>query len=202
MLTKLYREGGIVSLNSIISHRDKFIYVPMPGISDDGIVKSISQVTKSSRVDYIDNDYIESPGYFTFTFVKHPLNKLCEYYMDNILNDVNQIQLGRDELSKRANHMSFEDFILYISEISPKELRMELQPAYSIPEVEFVGKFENFQDDFKTVSQTIGREYYGTWCKDYCTNDIYQDFFTSEIFELIKSHYQKDLDRFNYFYES
>jgi len=174
----------------------------MPGISDDGIVKSISQVTKSSRVDYIDNDYIESPGYFTFTFVKHPLNKLCEYYMDNILNDVNQIQLGRDELSKRANHMSFEDFILYISEISPKELRMELQPAYSIPEVEFVGKFENFQDDFKTVSQTIGREYYGTWCKDYCTNDIYQDFFTSEIFELIKSHYQKDLDRFNYFYES
>jgi hypothetical protein len=183
---------------SVVCHKDKFIYVPVLGCGNERIVKTITSVTGVSRIDYIDDDYIKNPGYFTFTFVKNPLNRLCEFYVNNITKTASEVQLGVDELTKRANHMSFEDFITRVSEIEPKELIEAIRPASLIPEVDFVGKCENAEEDIDKLCNTIGQGYGGDWWTEIQFDDIHQEFFTLNNFPIVREHYQKDLERFEY----
>jgi hypothetical protein len=187
---------------SIVSHRHKFIYTPAIGCADDLVSRAIIDNAKgaNNRIDYIDNEFIQNPGYFTFTFIKHPLDRLVEFYIKNVALSNQQVQFGTDELTKRGNYLSFEEYMKHIAEIDSEDLRPHLRPLHLlIPDtIEFIGKCENFEEDWQKVCEKIGEELVGDWKRFAVSDTIYPDFFEPTVYDMVKSYYEPDLQRFGY----
>jgi len=154
---------------------------------------------------------------FKFTFVRNPYARLVSAYSDKIVgNRPNKTQilkhLDRDAKDLDAE-VSFEDFVLSISNIVQKKDGESRLDRHWIPQVcttgarwlthDFVGKLENFKNDFQFVFDKLGLDiddhyrYYAPHRnkKKVDFNDYLVD---RETVALINKIYAEDFEKFGY----
>lgn len=107
-----------------------------------------------TAVEYVDRGYldaVEFGSYFKFAFVRNPWDRLVSEYL----------------YRKHNKHFTFKDFILRgFPEPDPyKDAYRHVMPQYDFifdaagkQLVDFVGRFENLQQDFDMVCQKLGIE--------------------------------------------
>jgi len=166
--------------------------------------------------------------YFKFAFVRNPWDRLVSWY-SMIKNADTMFQLNHtptDKLENRRlrlvrknklwryvlnNGSTFEEFIKNCI----GELESMGRISYSLTSnqldylvdcnnnllVDFIGRFENFQDDLLEVSNRIGIELKSIPHSNRSPHRHYSSFYTPETEMIVRVRFQKDIEYFGYEFE-
>ena len=134
--------------------------------------------------------------YYRFAFVRNPWDKLVSIYSNTDHNLLMQAQAQGIELKG----IEFPEFIHRIAEIQ----HIHLLPQYDFIYAEngqclvnFIGRFEQLQEDFAQVCQTLNLDIQLPH-HNVSVHTPYQDYYTEESKAWVGERYQVDIETFNY----
>ena len=149
--------------------------------------------------------YPVSKDYFKFAFVRNPWSKLVSTYMDFTLRRKNQysefVIHDKPLLSEFEN---FEDFCLRLKD------SVWIKDIFFIPQIDlvtteegipinFIGKFENMNNDFKVVCNKLNLGYRPlTHANKGLYNKDYRTYYSNKAKLAIEELYRDDIEIFNY----
>jgi Sulfotransferase family len=154
--------------------------------------------------------------YFRFCFVRNPWDRLVSCYKDKISYHKGHVYERYNnsfirflkEMGLFKPNMTFDDFAKAVCDI-PDEIaegHLRSQHSFTTDEtgrelINFIGRFENFDEDFRIVRKKLGTNYdvphlRKTIHEDYKT--YYSERCASRVFE----RYKKDIERFGYQFSS
>ena len=150
---------------------------------------SIYQISRSVRID----------NYFKFAFVRNPWDRIVSYYhyliqywdlskdhpltfRDWVLNS--KSKKGRSFLDSRCARITQFD---HVSNLETKELLLD-----------FVGKFENLQEDFDKVCKIIDIPSQKLNIVNTSKHEHYTKYYNEDTKNMIGDYYRKDIEYFDY----
>jgi len=148
--------------------------------------------------------------YFSFSFVRHPIDRLFSCYKNKILQpNILDKNTGVGTIfskygTKFYKEMSFKDFLKVIISIDPENYDNHFRPQHEFLydsnkqlAIDYVGKFENINNDFSYILNKINlpKEELPILNK---TN--YKESYDEEAIDIAKKVYgvKKDMEIFNY----
>jgi chondroitin 4-sulfotransferase 11 len=143
-------------------------------------------------------------NYFKFTFVRNPFDWLLSTYYYIIKTN--------HELNSVIKNMTFYQFLEYYINVMMKNENKQLghNKVVTLYEyitddsgelaVDFVGKYENIQDDMKFVCNKINTQYKIVPFINVNINRErdYKKYYDAQSINFVKKHFEKDLDYFKY----
>lgn len=191
----------------MISHKDKFIFIHIPkcggtsierfilshyGISHDWTRKyPLEALPTKVRSEFnigfggqqhmtLSNFSLErQKQYFSFAFVRNPWDRIMSSYL----------------YSRRLGFkFTFESFL-----DSPRFANhCGTQSSFLNNNIDFVGRFENLQEDFDIVCGKLGLDAKRLPHENKTTHGHYTEWYTDERKKLIQDRYSEDIEVFNY----
>ena len=137
-------------------------------------------------------------SFFKFAFVRNPWDWVISHYMYNIPQE------DRNILKFEKKH--FDSFLKIIKKFKRRD-NLDDKYQYNFLSdnkgeimVDFVGKFENMQNDFNYICDKIGIEHIELphYNKGKYKKKSYVDYYTEETKNLVAEKYKKDIRFFNY----
>ncbi len=155
-------------------------------------------------------EYFQREDLFKFCFVRNPYTRLLSCYLDKIQKDQFQnrqikIQLGRRPDSQKE--ITFNEFVDSVIKQPVMFMDQHWRTQYyqtfqSNIDYDFIGKFENFEEDlFFVLDQlAINREKYYDVSNEHATNadELIQKYYTKDIAEKVYRKYEIDFEYFGY----
>jgi len=158
--------------------------------------------------------YDEYQGYFKFCFVRNPFDRLVSCFSNKISQDKDLnnewFNNGVARIFKKYKKlfwggMGFEDFVKSVAEIPDHHADSHFRSQWlatvdnkNKPLADFVGKFENLQKDFNSVSQKIGFPVKQLPHLLKADHTNYRAYYTQKTIELVQQRYAQDLEIFQY----
>jgi len=197
-------------INNNRNSEKKFIFIHIPKTAGMAIASAIGIKSASGKIDpkhfkgfeiknilERNNDSIDN--YFTFAFTRNPWDRLLSLYF--------YCHKGSEMfgMKKRRFNGSFEDFCRMA--YSEQYFRnYAIYPLHYIPQVrfidgakiDFVGKFENLQEDFNTVCDKIRIPQKKLPHKNKSGHKHYTEYYNDETRAIVAEKYAKDIERFGY----
>ncbi len=142
----------------------------------------------------------EFDEFFSFSFVRNPWDRFVSAY--------HYVMERRPELEQVTVHKRFEDFVRAF-EADPdtfKAIRyFRPQNAYLLDEngnipVDFVGRFERFEQDLGTVLDRLGVHRSLIRHRKKSRRSDYRDYFDARSQEIVADAYRADIEAFDYSY--
>lgn len=138
---------------------------------------------------------------FTFTFVRNPWDRAVSLY---------HFRVKTNQTNLKTDNVSFEDWVkLCFLDQDPYYYNTHkmfmpqldwLTDQADQPAIDFIGKFENLNQDFDEICDRIGRvstlEHLHR-----SKRKSYRDYYNEETVEVIRTFYQKDINFFDYSFE-
>lgn len=94
-------------------------------------------------------------AYFKFAFVRNPWDRLVSCWCNKVL-ETNYFGLIPEEREMLSDFSSFVDWVAKLDvETCDKHLRLQCR-LIDLNHVDFIGRFENFERDFRAISDRIG----------------------------------------------
>jgi len=181
-------------------HRHVFIHVPKTGGSSMSSCEFVGGNGHSAISKILSLTTIPE-SYFTWGFVRNPFDRLVSFHA-----------AAKQHNPKQYPHIpeDFKELVLRLPEISEKDyhkihLRMQSfwlcltnkQGEASIG-VDFVGRFENLQRDWRVVCEAIGISYCPLPYKNQSRHPSWQLMYTEEMRSIVARFFEEDFDRFRY----
>ncbi len=155
--------------------------------------------------------YIQRPDVKALCFVRNPYTRLLSAYLDKIMQNWPAKRgilecLGRDPEVLDVD-VSFEEFVgvvanQSISEMNPHWRIQYYQTFQEQVDYDFIGRFENLDDDLKTILENINPDYARYWGREerHATRSdkLLKQYYTDEIEEIVYHKYQQDFEEFGY----
>lgn len=132
-------------------------------------------------------------SYFKFTFVRNPWDRAFSWYKNVMRDEVHSKDLGL------VNNISFEDFLK--GNIGVRALRPQ---TYWIKDyngninMDFIGKFENLQNDFNVVAETLNLTQFQLPHELKSDNKSYKEFYSDKTKDIVWDFYKKEIKLFDY----
>lgn len=197
----------------VISKKYNFIYIALPKTGTTSIQKCFSNLDDETL--FIENKNLDDHGqidkslckhikscelrkkiknydsYFKFAFVRNPWDLVVSWYAY-----VRRLPLSSSRSSKG---ISFKKFINEMECVWGQGL----QTKWILDEsgnqlVDFVGKFENLQEDFDIVCKMIGVKQSKLPHKNKSNHKFYKKIYDQETREIVAEKYAKDIEYFGY----
>ncbi|MGI7627891.1 sulfotransferase family 2 domain-containing protein [Campylobacter coli] len=188
----------------------KCIFIHVPKVAGSSIERVIYQTDKwlvghVKASDYTKFDKDKFDSYFSFGFVRNPYDRVVSayHYLKNDSPDPCDIKWGRLHI----NNLTFEEFILSLQDEEFKEEilsknHFSFQWKYLCDKnmnilVNFIGKFEKLDNDFKKILNILRR-------KDSLVHINkskhlnYRDYYNSQTYKIIREIYRDDFEIFDY----
>ncbi len=200
---KVFITGSL--LNILYSSRIVFIHIPKTaGISlIKAIYNDINLPGHRSFFFYNTALNMKNEKYFCFSFVRNPFDRLYSAYMFLKKGGINHI----DRLIYETYLLKFNDFEDFV--LNGLDNKLIFKITHFIPQheflcdrrgnimVDFIGRFENLEDDVKSLSIKLKKDirlnhYNSNYKKDY------KEVYTAKMVSKVKTIYYKDLKIFNY----
>ena len=189
----------------MISHRHKFVFIHIPktggttleayllGIEGVERPNSLNDLSKENKKKY-HLDHIKSQphaffseidskirkNYFSFTFVRNPFDRVVsEYNWDPQFRNVTFLNFLQRQHKWQKRHSNSQ--LEFIDE-----------------NINFIGRFENFQEDFNTVCDKIGIPKQKLPHKNKSKHKHYTEYYDDETRQRVAEKYAKDIEYFNY----
>lgn len=133
--------------------------------------------------------------YFKFAFVRNPWNRLVSEY---------EFLLERPTHGRHSRVKKLAGFMQFI------QMQIPRNDAYQINMLcdrkgrllmDFVGKLENLQDDWKTVCEHIGLPYEALPRKNATQHRHFQDYYDEQSRQLVAKHWAREIEMFGYTFE-
>jgi len=144
----------------------------------------------SSEVGYIPRIY---KNFFKFAFVRHPVDKFISAWKDKVLNQ-NYFQFDTDIYEKMKNLDHFIDWVETLNINNCDEHLRAQNAIIDLENVNFIGYFENFDEDFKHVANQIKMPLTKVLHKNKSNNQLKK--IPDELIKRIEKVYETDLNTF------
>jgi hypothetical protein len=190
-----------------------FVFVQIPKTGGTSIADLLSinpmprgwdNVTKKYRQHFTISELIEntcltteqSDFYFKFAFVRNPWDRLLSEYIyrkrvhtGGLFSRISLKEMLTTKWTTRQRHMSIKQHI-----------RPQCEYVYDndVQCVDFVGRFENLQEDFNIVCDKIGIPHQELPHKNTTDHKHYTEYYDEETRELVAEKYKKDIEYFGY----
>jgi hypothetical protein len=159
--------------------------------------------------------YLIENGYQFISFVRNPYSRLLSGYRDKIRKPHYKKELLRlmgHPAKDLERTVTFEEFVLAIVKqhdyaMNPHWRPQTSQILYDFIEFSFLGRFEQYQENFLALFQHLGipsseipspRNLNWTHTSP---NSILSEFYTPKLQDLVYRRYQKDFENFGYGYD-
>ena len=193
----------------MISHKYKFIYTRLPKTGSRSVESILSKLKGVDNTGHhtISKDITEdTKNYFKFTFVRNPWDRLISYYRWR--------KWGKDDCFSSKNK-KFKDWVndvvnLNLDELTNTEGRLSNGPVRAIDQqynslkdggtlcVDFIGKFENLQEDFDFICDKIKIPQQKLPHKNKSKHNHYIEYYDDETRSIVAEKYAKDIEYFGY----
>ena len=192
----------------MINHKYKFIFVHIPKTGGTSIEKYFlgsadvgkKKINKHKRVgEYIKHDTKLFESYFTFSFVRNPYDFLVSYYIFR-MKMING-ELGRVErfMRRQYKNSNFRDWVIHNFYNDSRVIsHIDFLSYESKIKVDFIGKFENLQEDFKIICNKIGIESKILPHTNKTRHRHYTEYYDEETKKIVAEKYAKDIEYFGY----
>ena len=189
-------------------HQSKTVFIHIPKTAGVSILKAIyGEVSFESHRSYFFNKValnMKDDVYFTFSFIRNPLDRLYSTYKFLQKGGMNKY----DEIAFKK-HLSrftdFEDFVInglnskLIQEITHLKPQHEYICDYSGKIlVDYIGRFENLEEHIKILSNKLNKKiilpHYNKNVKENVSFTVY----TTEMVKKVKSIYKDDFELLDY----
>jgi chondroitin 4-sulfotransferase 11 len=139
--------------------------------------------------------------YFKFTFCRNPYSRVVSNYImfttsRNIKIDefrINQIC----QFHNNPSSMSFSEFLEFICKYDNHHWQPQIDFVYGY-DVDFIGRVENYQEDFNTICDKIGIPRQELLHKNKSKHKHYTEYYDDETREIVAEKYKKDIEYFGY----
>lgn len=158
--------------------------------------------------------FFEREDFTIFCFVRNPYNRILSCYLDKIKlplevttfkkKVLNSMGLNEDNIERP---ISFEEFITVIEKQDPLQMDYHWRPqtyltCHKMISYDFIGRLENFSDDFKNLGQVISPyfEKYYTHEVRHSTNavNLLDKYYTDELYNRVFNIYKVDFACYSY----
>lgn len=183
----------------------KFIFIHIPKTGGTSITKFLYPNFSDERLrtyskkhfyisDYIKEGVVNLDEFFKFAFVRNPYERALSHYF--------YLAVDRLEPRYKITYSSFYDFAR----------KIDIKCRYSQPQadclldekgklcVDFVGKFENLQEDFNFICDKISAPRQKLPHINKTNHKHYSQYCDDRTLELIQKMYAKDFEYFDYEY--
>lgn len=172
----------------------KVVYFRVPKVASTSIIISLGGLYELKKCD---NDKYDK-SYFKFAFVRNPFDRLASCFRHVIQKGAMQNIQNHPKLYRE---MPFDEFVDVIMDIDIKNMDIHFRPQYTfIPEKpDFVGKFENLQEDYNKVCEKIGiKNKENLLHRNKTDKTIFKDYYNEKIIKKVVRLYKKDFESFKY----
>lgn len=146
---------------------------------------------------------------YVFSFVRNPWDRLVSAYhflAQGIGNDDDRL----DSVKYLSKYRDFHEFVLSGLEEQPslinQQIHFRTQKSWMIDTngkiiVDFIGKYENLQNDFDVLTRSVGKPAYRLPHKNRSSHVDYKTYYTTETQAIVGEVYKEDIEAFGYSYE-
>ena len=189
----------------MISHKHKFIFVHIDKTAGSSIEKTLDPSLKEYKSGYTNfkgKHYSaktlsekfpsEFKEYFKFSFVRNPFEREVSLYFFYVKTRFKKISLNFSEflLKRYSSRQSWDTaFYTYLDALSLGNNEYN---------VDFIGRFENLQQDFNTVCDKIGIPRQQLPHKNKSKHKHYTEYYDDETKQIVAEKYAKDIEYFGY----
>jgi len=178
---------------SVINHETKIIYCHLPrtaGTSMEGDSKFGTVITGHFGI----RDYIEQGAeidfYFKFAFVRNPYDRLASAIFAYLL---------QNEKNPREK---FNETVIKYKDKWPTQIATKPQYEYTHDisgnlRIDFIGRYENLEEDWKKLCVKLGIEAELTHLKKWPQYD-YNNLYSEEARNIVRDFAKKDFEMFGY----
>ena len=162
-------------------------------ISLTSILVYINQRYQGVRqgMDFVSMSQFDS--YFKFCFVRNPWDRAYSWYRNVVRDPLHQLELGISE------DITFSDFVTNHS--NQWALRPQIDwivDANGNVAVDYVGKFESLENDYKVICERLGIEDSNLPMTLDSGKSSYMDAYDNVLKKWVAKRYQKEIELFNY----
>jgi chondroitin 4-sulfotransferase 11 len=148
--------------------------------------------------------------YFKFTFVRNPWDRLLSCYMSKVVRSGTGMPMGKYGNVTLRRDMSFQEFAEAVCLIPDEEANPHFrsQHIFVCDEgadknvlADFVGRFENLEEDFEIVTKRIGidaRLPHAANTSSIRGSRSYRDFYDEKLARMVGERYREDVEIFGY----
>lgn len=195
----------------MINHKYKFVFVAIPktattsihyhflGSDVDNSSVNLDLMTghglqHSSYPKILQKSIIDVSGYFSFSFTRNPWDRLVSAW--KYLTTSHRSKETFDEFFDRFFMPPFERMGIHLF---PQHQFILDQNGENL--VDFIGSFENLQQDFDIICDKIGTPRQRLSHKNQRIRKHYSSYYNDEMRELVAKKYSKDIKYFGYKFE-
>lgn len=131
-------------------------------------------------------DKFDPEGWFLYTFVRNPFDRLVSIYAFG--------------LKRRKYRMTFDEFCEKAARM-PYDVRYNQVDWIHGLDIDFIGRFENFEDDFRKLCGLLGVGSIGLPHVNATRHRPWQEYYTDKTADFCRSHYREDFETFGYEYD-
>lgn len=166
-----------------------FIYFKVPKAAGSSIKYAIGELYSTYRLRKGDK--------FGFTFVRNPYDRLVSFYENKINRDRVKWRFRYPRIYPR---MPFEEFVRVITCIpdSRADIHFRSQDSLVPVDVDFVGYFEDLQQDFSKLCKYINKPCKKLEIVNKTKHTHFSQYYTQDLKKIVERRYRKDFERFGY----
>jgi hypothetical protein len=137
--------------------------------------------------------------YFKFSIVRNPWDRLVSTWNDKVQHQWSEHDKNpyRIKVFKKYKDKDYDFFVKNV--IPSEDIHTEcLSNLIDLTVVDFIGRFENFQQDFHTICDKIGIPQQELPHKNATKHKHYTEYYNDETRQIVAEKYAKDIEYFNY----
>ena len=192
----------------MISHKHKCIFIHIPKCGGTTINETLGLVVFNKEKDIIGNghgdmDFHEpllKKGYFCFSFTCNPFKRVCSLYHFFNTDKCMRWSDWNKKTHELVKKLSFKEFVVKLSDFEydqhfKEQYKFLIHPIYN---VNFIGKLENFQEDFNIICDKIEIPRQELPHKNATKHKYYTEYYDDETRSIVAKKYAKDIEYFGY----
>tara|TARA_B100000902_G_scaffold104351_1_gene106556 strand:- start:1563 stop:2144 length:582 start_codon:yes stop_codon:yes gene_type:complete len=185
--------------NVTLSSKNKYVWFRNPKVASTTILHHLHENTDVSYCSRQDLYKLESTypikGMFKFTFVRNPWDRLASFYINNYESD-------KKNKEKPLPANTFDEFVEIIdsSDVSKCNRHFILQTCiYPVNDIDFLGHFENFNNDFNYVCDTLRIKTKNWGHRNRSKRSKrYTEYYDSKTKKIVERKYAQDIELLKY----
>jgi len=195
---------------------NKYLFIHIPKTGGCSLKKSLVSVdgdfidTKHKKIKRLRTEF-KLHEYFKFAFVRNPWDRFVSayFYLKEVQNNPNH-EWPSDIWKSNVINNDFDTFSKFVRSGIWKGSRwFHFYPQYDYIvnghnkdiDIDFVGRFENLQEDFDKVCEHIGLSPQKLIPTNISRHKHYTEYYNEDTKKIIADYYRKDIEYFRYVFK-